>query len=52
METIPPFNAQRLKAACEVLADTGRGLTGSEIGYILQDCRVEDVDPHKGVRAL
>ena len=45
MERIPPFSAQTLEAACKVLADTERGLTGSEIGYLLQDCRLEDVSP-------
>ncbi|MCH8080257.1 MAG: TIGR02391 family protein [Proteobacteria bacterium] len=43
MERITPFNPQKLEAACRVLADTERGLTGSEIGYILSDCRVADV---------
>lgn len=46
MERILPFSAQTLGAACRVLADTTRGLTGAEIGYLLQDCKVEDVDPH------
>lgn len=45
MERIPPFTAQKLEAACRVLADTDRGLTGSEIGYLLQDCKVQDVSP-------
>lgn len=45
MEQILPFNAQKLEAACKVLADTERGLTGSEIGYLIQDCKLEDVDP-------
>jgi len=45
MEKIKPFNAQKLEAACRILADTERGLTGSEIGYILSDCRVDDVSP-------
>lgn len=45
MERIPPFSAQKLEAACRILADTERGLTGSELGYILRDCRVEDVSP-------
>ena len=45
MERIQPFNAQKLEAACRVLADTERGLTGSEIGYLLQDCKVTDVSP-------
>ncbi|MBW2345643.1 MAG: TIGR02391 family protein [Deltaproteobacteria bacterium] len=45
MERIQPFNAQKLEAACRVLADTERGLTGSEIGYLLQDCKLIDVSP-------
>lgn len=45
MDRIPPFNAQKLEAACKILADTDRGLTGSEIGYLLQDCRISDVSP-------
>jgi uncharacterized protein (TIGR02391 family) len=45
MEKIPPFSAQHLEAACKVLANTKRGLTGSEIAYLLQDCRLEDVSP-------
>lgn len=45
MDRVPPFSAQKLEAACRVLADTDRGLTGSEIGYLLQDCKVQDVDP-------
>jgi uncharacterized protein (TIGR02391 family) len=45
MERIPPFNAQQLEAACKVLADTGRGLTGVEIGYLLQECKVPDTSP-------
>lgn len=43
MERITPFDAQKLEAACRVLADTERGLTGTEIGYVLADCRVEDI---------
>lgn len=45
MERIEPFNAQKLEAACRVLADTERGLTGSELGYLIQDCKIHDVDP-------
>jgi len=45
MENISPFSAQNLEAACKILADTTLGLTGSEIGYLLQDCRVEDTSP-------
>jgi uncharacterized protein (TIGR02391 family) len=45
MDRIAPFNSQHLEAACRVLADTSRGLTGSQIGHILEDMRVEDVTP-------
>jgi uncharacterized protein (TIGR02391 family) len=44
-DLIPPFTAQHLEAVSRVLADTETGLTGSEIGYLLKDCRVPDVDP-------
>jgi uncharacterized protein (TIGR02391 family) len=45
MDRIPPFNSRELEAVARVLADTGSGLTGSEIGYILRDCNVRDVTP-------
>jgi len=45
VEHIYPFSPQHLEAACRVLADTDRGLTGSEIGYLLQDVKVVDVSP-------
>lgn len=45
MDRIPPFSAQKLEAACRILADTDRGLTGSEIGYLLRDCKLQDVTP-------
>jgi len=45
MEKISPFNAQKLEAACRILADTERGLTGSEIEHVLADCRINDVAP-------
>lgn len=44
-ESILPFNSQHLEAICKVLADTQNGLTGPQIGYILQDSKVEDIDP-------
>jgi hypothetical protein len=40
---IPPFTAQHLEAIRRVLADTDTGLTGSEIGYLLQDSRIMDI---------
>lgn len=45
MEKIEPFNSQKLEAACRVLANTELGLTGSEIGYLIQDCKIQDVTP-------
>ena len=40
-----PFTPGQLQAVCQVLADTNEGLTGSEIGHILRQVRVPDVDP-------
>lgn len=45
MERIAPFDAQHLEAACRVLADTSRGLTGPQIGHILQDMNITDMSP-------
>jgi uncharacterized protein (TIGR02391 family) len=45
MERITPFDSQHLEAACRVLADTTRGLTGPQIEHILQDMQVADVSP-------
>ncbi len=45
MERIEPFNSQHLEAACRVLADTRRGLTGTQIERLLQEVHVDDVSP-------
>jgi hypothetical protein len=45
MERIPAFTAQQLTAICRVLGDTESGLTGTEIGQLLADCRIPDPDP-------
>lgn len=45
MERIQPFDSQHLEAACRVIADTERGLTGSQIERLLQEIKVEDVSP-------
>jgi len=45
MERILPFESQHLEAAAKVLADTNRGLTGPQIGRLLQEIRVADVSP-------
>ena len=42
-DLIPPFTSQNLEAACRVLAHTERGLSGTQIGRILQEIQVEDV---------
>ncbi len=45
MATFPAFDEQTLQAICDVLGDTSSGLTGSEIGRLLGDCRIEDTSP-------
>lgn len=45
MDRINPFDSQHLEAACKVLADTERGLTGTQIGHLLQEIKVSDVSP-------
>lgn len=45
METVPMFSAQDLTAISKILGDTEEGLSGTEIGYLLQDCRIPDVAP-------
>lgn len=39
---IPTLEANVLQAICDVLADTGAGLTGSEIGQLLAQLGIED----------
>ena len=45
MEHVPAFNSQQLTSISKILADTYDGLTGSQIQYLLQDCRIPDVNP-------
>lgn len=45
MKRIEPFDEQKLETACRVIADTEHGLTESEIGYLLQDCKLTDISP-------
>jgi uncharacterized protein (TIGR02391 family) len=45
MERIPPFDAQQLTGIAKILADTDKGLSGSEIGYLLGDCKIPEVSP-------
>lgn len=44
-QRIPTFDAQRLEAIAKVLGDTENGLTGSQIGYLLRDSNIPDIDP-------
>jgi hypothetical protein len=43
--SITPFNSQHLEAACRVLADTERGLTGTQIERLLQEIKIADTFP-------
>lgn len=45
MTSIVPFNSQHLEAACRVLADTERGLTGTQIEQLLQEIKITDTSP-------
>ena len=45
MEHVPPFDAQHLQSIAKILAHTDSGLTASEIGYLLTDCRIPDPNP-------
>lgn len=45
MAKVPLFSAQELTSIAKILGDTSDGLTGSEIGYLLQDCKIPDVTP-------
>jgi uncharacterized protein (TIGR02391 family) len=45
MARIPPFSGQHLEAVARILADTASGLTGSQIGHILQECGAADPNP-------
>jgi uncharacterized protein (TIGR02391 family) len=45
MERLPCFDASQLEAACRVLGDTEKGLTGAEIAHLLREIAVIDSDP-------
>lgn len=45
MAVIPKFDAARLEALCDILADTSNGLTGSEIGKFLAAAGILDLSP-------
>ena len=45
MANLPMFSAQDLTAISKILGNTEKGLTGGDIEYLLQDCRIPDVNP-------
>jgi uncharacterized protein (TIGR02391 family) len=45
MNIVPPFSGQQLELIARVLADTDKGLTGTEIGHVLSECGIPDVTP-------
>ena len=45
MEKVPVFDGQQLESIARLLADTDEGLTGSQIGHLLQECRMADPTP-------
>lgn len=45
MAQIPIFDDVSLRAICDILGDTSSGLTGSEIGQLLQSCGIDDPNP-------
>lgn len=42
----PCFSAELLESICQYIADTTDGLTGAEIGRILQQVDIKDIDPN------
>lgn len=40
-----PFTSAQLESLCKAIAHTETGLTGTEIGHLLAQVRVADVDP-------
>jgi uncharacterized protein (TIGR02391 family) len=45
MAAIPVFDEVHLQRICDVLGDTGEGLTGSEIGRLLSQVGIHDPEP-------
>ena len=45
MATIQSIDSANLQAICDVLGDTGGGLTGSEIGRLLREAGIADPEP-------
>ncbi len=42
---MPQFSQEQLQAIADALGDTDEGLTGSEIGHLLQSSHIGDTDP-------
>lgn len=40
-----PIQGFHLESICRIVADTERGLSGTEIGRLLGECRIQDIDP-------
>lgn len=45
MDRVPPFTPEHLTSISKVIADAETGLTGTEIGYLLEDCKIPDISP-------
>lgn len=45
MATHAILTAEQIESICRTIADTNDGLTGTEIGKILNDARIQDVSP-------
>ncbi len=45
MAVVPSFDEVTLQALCDILGATETGLTGSEIGQYLFECRFLDPEP-------
>jgi uncharacterized protein (TIGR02391 family) len=45
MAAIPKIEETHLQAVCDIIGDTSQGLTGSEIGRLFAQCKIEDPSP-------
>lgn len=45
MAVIQKFDDNALQAICDIIGDTGAGLTGSEMGRLLTQANIDDVSP-------
>lgn len=50
MAKIQKFDEMNLRVICDILGDTSSGLTGSEIGQLLQSCNIDDPHPSQTKR--